>query len=48
MLRRALDFEAEGERGTKRDIEDTGVGRKCDGWSEQGRCTLPIKVDCWH
>ena len=31
------------------DIEEAGSERKCEGWFEWGRCTLPIKVDylCW-
>ena len=28
-------------------MEEAGRGRKYEGWLENGRCTLPIKVECW-
>ena len=28
-------------------MKEAGCGRKCEGWFENGRCTLPIKVECW-
>ena len=27
------------------DMEEVGWGRTCEGWLENGRCTLPIKVE---
>ena len=36
------------ERKAKEDMEKAGRGRKCEGWFEKGRCTLPIIVECWH
>ena len=44
VLRRALDFvvESEGKREVEEDTEDTGGGRKLDGWCQLGRCALPI------
>ena len=30
------------------DVENVGCGRKCEGWFENGRCTLLIKVMCRH
>ena len=35
------------EREAEEDKEETGRGRKCKGWFEQGGCALPINVDCW-
>ena len=35
------------ERVAKEDMEEVGGGTKCGGRYEKGRCTLPIKVDCW-
>ena len=32
------------ERETIKDMEEAGWGSKCEGWCEQGRYTLPIKV----
>ena len=39
ILRRALDFEVEGER-------EHGKSRLCEGWFEKERCALPFKVEC--
>ena len=36
------------EMEAERDMEELGRGRKCEGWFEMGRCTVPIKVECWH
>ena len=46
ITRRALDFlvEVKGRRGGG----ERGRGRKCLGWLENGRCTLPINVVCWR
>ena len=30
----------------KEDVEKAGWGRKCEGWLEKERCTLPFKVEC--
>ena len=38
--------EAEEDTWKKQVEEETGRGRKCEGYFEKGRCTLPIKVDC--
>ena len=46
VLRRAIDFEVRGQRKNGRTWKKAGCGRKCEGWFEKGRCTLPIKVDC--
>ena len=27
-------------------MDEVGEGGKGEGWFEQGRCTLPIDVDC--
>ena len=27
---------------------EAGRGRKCESWFEMGRCSVPIKVECWH
>ena len=32
VLRRALDFEVEGRREAEEDMEEAGLGRKCEGW----------------
>ena len=29
------------------DMEEAGWGKKCESWFEKGRCTLPIKIECW-
>ena len=34
------------EREAEMDMEEAGCGRKHDGWFDQGRCALSIKVDC--
>ena len=47
-LRRALDFWSKEEREAKEDMKKTGRRRKCEGWFENGRCTLPFKVECWR
>ena len=39
VLRGAFEFEVEGQRKKV-------IGRKCEGWFEKGRCSLPIKVVC--
>ena len=44
-------LEAEGQRKKerpKRTWKEAGRGRNCEGWSEKGRCTLPIKVEYWR
>ena len=50
VLKRALDFEVESQskkwrpkRTWKKQVEE----KKCQGWLDQGQCTLPIKVGCW-
>ena len=30
------------------DMEKAGLGRMCESWFVKGRCTLPIKVECWR
>ena len=35
------------DREAEEDVVKAGCGRKCEGWFEKGRCTFPIKVDCW-
>ena len=61
VLRRALNFEAEGQKrkgsprrmkvigrkGVRRGCGKSRLIRKCGGWFEKGRCTLPFKVECW-
>ena len=49
VLRRVLDFEVEGQRkkGGQRGHGENRFRKKCVGWCEKGRCTLPIKVECW-
>ena len=50
VLTRALNFDSEGQRKKwrpKRTWMKAGRGRKCEDWFEKGRCTLPIKVECW-
>ena len=49
VLRRALDFELEGQRKkeAKKNTKEAGSKRKHECWFEQGRCTLLMKVDCW-
>ena len=39
---RTLDFEVEAQR--KKGMPKRTQGRKCEGWLEKERCTLPIKV----
>ena len=34
------------ERETKEYMEEAGWGRKCEGWCEKGRWTLPVNVEC--
>ena len=29
-------------------MEKAGRRKKCEDWLEKERCTLPIKVECWH
>ena len=42
VLRRALDFQVECQR-------KKGMSKRLRrGRLEKGRCTLPIKVECWH
>ena len=49
VLRRVLDFRLKvKEMETEVDMKKSGCGRKCEGWFENGRCTLPIKVECWR
>ena len=50
VFRRALDIDVQvqGKRGRlMKHMEEAGGGRKFESWFEQGRFTLPIKVDCW-
>ena len=35
------------EREAEEDMIGAGCGRKCDGWFENGRCILPIELECW-
>ena len=46
VLRRALEFEVEGQK-TRREAEEDmeKVGRKSECWLEKERCTLPFKVE---
>ena len=51
ILRRALDFEVEGQgkkvrlkKTLKKQLEEESFF--C--WFENGRSTLPIKMECWH
>ena len=44
ILRRVIDLEVEGHRKKWRRKQ---VEEECEGWLEKGRCTLPIKVECW-
>ena len=53
LLRRALDFEADGQRKKgrskstwKRQVKKKE--KKCEDWFEKGRYNLPIKMECWH
>ena len=32
----------------KEGMKKAGCGRMCECWFENGRCTLPIKVECWY
>ena len=45
IIRRALDFEVEGQRkkGRLKRTWEKQVGEE----SEKGKCSLPIKVECW-
>ena len=36
------------ERQAEEDMEKTCYGRKYEGWFENGRCSLPINVECQH
>ena len=36
------------EREAVEGVENAGCGRKCEGWFEKGRCTLPMKEECWR
>ena len=48
VLRRALEFEAEGQRKRgQTGHEKSRLGAEYDGWFEQEGCTLPTKVDSW-
>ena len=50
VLRRALDFAVEDQGGKgrlKRTWKTSGWGRRCEGWTKKGRCTLPFQVECW-
>ena len=43
VLSGALDFEVEGQRKKGRPKR-----KNYEGWFEKGRCTLPIKMECWR
>ena len=50
VLRKALDFEVEGQRKKGRPKwtwKKACCGRKCDGWLGKERYILPFKVECW-
>ena len=35
-----------GRKEAKEDLKEAGKEKRHEGWSEHGRCTLPIKGDC--
>ena len=50
VLRRALDFEVEGQRKKgrpKRTWKNQVEDKSLKDFLEKGRSTLPIKVECW-
>ena len=50
-LRMALDYEIEGQRKKgrlKRTWTKQIEEERCKGMFEKGRCTLPIKEECWR
>ena len=43
----AMEVEFEGQRGTEKDMEESGRGKRYERWCEQGDEFVSIKVDCW-
>ena len=50
VLRNSLDFEVKDQREIIRLKGNGGSSwrKKYNGWFEQERCVLPMKVDCWR
>ena len=41
-------LKVKGGKGGQRGHGKSRLMKKCEGWIEKGRCTLPIKVECWR